>query len=146
MAKVRVFFGTIVAFLVMSVGVLALSIAPWFSLGLDAVLKPGLFATTAAFNIYAVFVGILGALFGGWLCASISRSRVAVVLLATLACAGGLANAAAQSRKPEPGVRVTGVTVAQAISIRKEPAWFTLLIPCAGFVAILVSGHRALNR
>ena len=69
--KLRVLAGTLVAFLAMSMAVFALSIAPWFALGVDGVLKPGVFDTRPAFDAYAVFVGILGALFSGRLCAPI---------------------------------------------------------------------------
>jgi len=141
MVKLRVLAGTLVAFLAMSIAVFALSVAPWFALGVDGVLKPGVFDTRPAFDAYAVFVGILGALFAGWLCARISRSKSAVLLLALLACAGGFVNALAQSRKPDPGPREARVTVTQAIAIRKEPAWFTLLIPVVGFVAVLMGGR-----
>jgi MFS family permease len=141
MMKLRVLAGTLVAFLAMSISVFALSVAPWFGLGVDGVLKPGVFDTRPAFNAYAVLVGILGALFAGWLCARISRSKTAVLLLALVACAGGFVNAFAQSRKPDPGARVSSVTVAQAISVRKEPAWFTLLMPVVGFVAVLIGGR-----
>ena len=76
--------GVIIAFIGMSTVVLAASVAPWFAFGLDAVLQPGRFDSTVPFNIYAVLVGILGALFAGWLCATIARSRIAVISLAVL--------------------------------------------------------------
>lgn len=69
MVTLRVFAGTLVAFLAMSIAVFALSVAPWFALGVDRVLKPGVFDTKPAFNAYAVVIGILGALFSGsWRC------------------------------------------------------------------------------
>jgi uncharacterized protein YndB with AHSA1/START domain len=45
--------------------------------------------------------------------------------------------------KPAPGARPPGLTVVQAIATRKEPAWFTLLMPFAGVAGVLLGGLRA---
>jgi hypothetical protein len=125
----------------MSVVVLAMSLAPWLIFGVDTVLEPGRSATVPAYDVYAVVVGVVGALLGGWLCMKIGRSRLAVVVLAVLSFAGGMANAYAQHAKPEPGPRASGITVMEAVNARKEPAWFTLLMPCLGVVGVLVGGR-----
>src|SRR5580765_4160015 len=125
----RTVLGVVIAFVAMSAIVFAASVAPWFALGLDAVLEPGRFDSTVPFNVYAVLVGILGALFAGWLCATLARTRIAVIALAVLCFAAGMTNAFAQMSKPIPGDRPPGLTVAEAIAKRKEPAWFTLLMP-----------------
>jgi hypothetical protein len=135
--------GVIIAFIGMSTVVLAASVAPWFAFGLDAVLQPGRFDSTVPFNIYAVLVGILGALFAGWLCATIARSRIAVISLAVLCFVGGMTNAFAQMNKPLPGPRASGLTVVDAIAKRREPAWFTLLMPCVGVAAVWLGGRGA---
>jgi sugar phosphate permease len=139
----RLVLGVVVAFVSMSLIVFGLSIAPWFILGLDAVLLPGRFDSTAAFNVYAVIVGLLGALFAGWLCATISRSKRAVIVLAVLCFAAGMTNALGQMNKPEPGARASGMAVMEAMTTRKEPAWFTFLMPCVGVIGVLVAGRRA---
>ena len=125
-----------VSFVTMSVVVLALSIAPWFILGLDVVMEPGRFVTSDVYDVYALLVSVSGALLGGWMCASIGRSRMAVTVLAVLCFAGGVTNTLAQRRKPEPGGRATNVAVAEAVSRRKEPVWFTLVVPVVGFAGV----------
>jgi len=80
--------------------------------------------------------------FGGWLCMRIGRSRIAVIVLAVLSFAGGMANAYAQHAKPAPGARLPGVTVMEAVNTRKEPAWFTLLMPCLGVAGVLIGGRE----
>lgn len=137
----RTVLGVVIAFVAMATLVFAASVAPWFVLGLDTVLQPGRFDTVAAFNVYAVLVGILGAIFAGWLCARIARSWPAVILLAVLCFIAGMTNAFGQSRKPEPGVRQQGLTVGQAVAARREPAWFTLLMPGVGVVGVLLGGR-----
>jgi hypothetical protein len=142
----RAVLGVIGAFIAMSLLVFALSIAPWLLFGVDAVLEPGRYDSTMTFNAYAVLTGIAGALFAGWTCAVIGRSKTAVVVLAFLCFAGGMVNAYGQHQRPEPGPRAAGVSVIQAVSNRKEAAWFTLLMPCVGVVGVMIGGRAGLNR
>jgi hypothetical protein len=139
----RAIFAIIIAFAMMGSLILALSLAPWYILGVDAVLRPATFESTTAFNIYAVVVAIFGAISAGWVCARIGRSRSAVLSLALLCFAAGTTNAYMQSRKPEPGVPEPGLSVEDAIEQRKEPAWFTLLVSGIGVVGVLFGGRRA---
>ena len=61
----RAALGVIVALVTMMVVVLALSAAPWFVLGVDAVLKPGSFDTTTTYTAIAMAVAALGGRGGG---------------------------------------------------------------------------------
>ena len=140
---IRKVLGVAAAFVLMSVGVFGLSIAPWLLFGLDAVMQPARFDTTLVVTGYSVFVGLLGALLSGWLCARITASRAAVVALAALCFLAGAGNAVGQLNKPVPGPRGVGITVTQAMNQRKEPAWFTLLMPLLGVAGVLVGGRRA---
>jgi hypothetical protein len=137
---VRPVLGVIVAFVAMMPVVLGLSLGLWFALGVDGVLLPGRFDGTIILSIYAVLAGVVGALFARWLCVTISRSRTAVIVLAVLCFVMGSGNIFAQWNKPEPGSREPGLTIMQAIEKRKEPLWFTLLMPVAGSGGALVSG------
>src|SRR5262249_12930795 len=134
------------AFVVMSVVVFGLSIAPWFLFGVDAVLLPGRFESVPIYTAYAVLAGVAGAIVGGWVCATIGRARVAIVVLAGLCIAGGVMNATMQQRKPDPGPRVAGASVMDAVTARKEPAWFTWLMPFVGASTVLLVGRRASAR
>jgi hypothetical protein len=142
----RAVAGVVVAFIVMSVLVLALSLAPWYLLGVDAVLEPGRFDSTPAFDAWAVIVGVAGAVLAGWICAAIGRSRIAVSILAVICVAGGFVNHFSQHHKPEPGVRAAGVSVMDAVNQRKEADWFTLLMPCLGAAGVLVGSGLAAAR
>jgi hypothetical protein len=137
---VRPILGVIAAFVAMMALVLGLSLGLWFVLGVDGVLLPGRFDGTIILNLCAVLAGVVGGLFAGWLCATISRSRTAIIVLAALCFVNGLGNAFAHWNKPEPGSREAGLTIKQAIEKRKEPLWFTLLMPVAGSCSTLVSG------
>lgn len=138
----RKILAVVVSFVAMSILVFGLSIAPWFLLGLDRVMQPERFVTVRGYDVYAVLVSVSGALFAGWLCAAIGRSRAAVLILAFVAVAAGLTNAAAQGRKPAPPARAANIAVPTAMMQRKEPVWFTLLVPFAGAIAIMIGGGR----
>jgi hypothetical protein len=137
----RTTLGVIAAFILMAAATFGLSIAPWYFLGLDRVMLPGRFETTTAVTGYSVLVGIAAALAAGWACARITGSRNAVIALAVFAFVAGFGNFFGQRAKPEPGARAAGLTVGQAMTQRKEPAWFTLLMPCVGLVGIIVGGR-----
>jgi hypothetical protein len=143
-SAVRPTLGVIVAFVAMMALVLGLSLGLWFTLGVDGVLLPGRFDGTIILNVCAVLAAVVGGLFAGWLCATISRSRTAVIVLAALCFLNGAGNALAHWGKPVPGPREPGLTIMQAIEKRKEPAWFTLLIPFAGSCSVLLVGWRTL--
>src|SRR5262249_34230178 len=64
-------------------------------------------------------------------------------VLAAICCVGGMVNALAHHNKPEPAARPPGTTVMEAVDRRREPAWFTLLVPCLGTAAVLFAGRRA---
>jgi hypothetical protein len=124
--------------------VLGLSMGLWFALGVDGVLLPGRFDGTTVLNCWTVMAGVVGGIFAGWLCATISRSRTAIIVLAMLCFINGAGNAVAHWVKAEPGSRAPGLTIMEAIEKRKEPAWFTLLMPIAGSCSALLSGRRTL--
>jgi hypothetical protein len=65
-----------------------------------------------------------------------------VISLAVIFAAGGVGNAISQMNKADPGRREPGLSVAQAVSMRKEPAWFTTLMPCAGAALVVAVGLR----
>jgi hypothetical protein len=142
----RAFLGVVVAFVTMSVTVLALSLAPWFVFGVDGVLQPGRFDSTPIYTGYALVVGVIGGAFAGWLCEAISRSRLAVYVLAVLCAGAGLTNHFSQQHKPAPGPRPAGVSVMDAVVQRKEPDWFTLASPVLGVTALVIAGRGRPSR
>jgi hypothetical protein len=137
---IRPIAGVVLSLAAMAALVFAGSIALWFAVGVDRVLTPGSFDGTPLLNVWSVAVSVVGALAGGWLCYRISESRTAVVVFAGLCLVMGLGNAFAQRAKPEPGPRPSGVSVLEAVKLRKEPPWFTLLVPVVGAVGALIGG------
>jgi hypothetical protein len=142
---IRATLGVIVAFVLMVVLVLVLSMGLWLALGVDGVLRPGVFDGSALLDIYAVLAGVTGAIVAGWLCAKISRSTSAVAVFVALCFVMGTVNAVMQIKKPDPGARPPGLSLQQAIEKRKEPMWFIFLMPVLGSTSALLSGRRALG-
>jgi hypothetical protein len=132
--------GLVFSLVAMAALVFAGSIAPWFAFGIDRVLAPGSFDGTRLLNVWSVVVSAVGAVAGGWLCWRISESRTAVIVFACLCLVMGLGNAFGQGAKAEPGPRPSGLSVLEAVKLRKEPAWFTFLVPVVGAVGALVGG------
>jgi MFS family permease len=137
----RTVFAVIVAFIAMSIFAFGLSILPWYVYGLDGVLEPKRFDTTAMITAYSLVISFVGAVLGGFIVRRIGRSMIGVVVLAILCLIGGAANAIGQMYKPEPSVRQSGVTIMEAVQQRKEPAWYTLLIPLIGVGGVMIGGR-----
>jgi hypothetical protein len=136
----RTFPGVVASLVAMAALTFALSIALWFALGVDGVLQPGSFRDTPLLGAWSVAASAAGAVAGGFLCARLTRSRAAVGALAAIGFLMGAGNAAGQRGKQEPGARPAGLGVFQAIGQRKEPGWFTLLVPVIGAAGILAGG------
>ena len=137
---VRPIAGVILSLAVMAALTFGASIALWFAMGVDRVLAPGSFDGTPLLNTWSVAVSVVGALVGGWLCFRISESRTAVIVFACFCLLMGLGNAFGQRGKPEPGPRPAALSVMDAVKQRKEPAWFTFLVPVIGAVGALIGG------
>lgn len=137
----RIVLAVIIAFIAMSVFVFALSIAPWYVYGVDGVLEPERFDTTAIITAYSLVISFLGAVIGGFIVKRIGRSMTGVVVLAVLCVIGGAINAIGQMYKPDPPARQSGVTTVEAMQQRKEPTWYTLLIPLIGVVGVMIGGR-----
>jgi hypothetical protein len=123
-----------------------LSIAPWLLFGVDGVLDPGTFDTTTAINIYSLIVSLVGGIFGGWIAATIGRSRVTVLVLLGLGLLASIGNVFVHISKAEPGPRTASVSVIEAVSTRKEPLWYTLVIPVLGAAGILIGGRMTFRK
>jgi hypothetical protein len=141
----RSVLGVVVSLVATALLVLALSFGYWFAMGVDGVLRPGTYDGTLALNVWSVVFSVVGAVFGGWLCAVTTRSRTAMIVFAALSLLMAAANAVGQVNKPEPGVRPAGKSVFEAIGTRKEPVWFVALVPPLGAACALVVGLRVLR-
>src|SRR5437879_4278574 len=137
---IRPIAGVVLSLVAMAALVFAGSIALWFAVGVDRVLTQGSFDGTPLLNVWSIAVSIVGALAGGWLCFRISESRTAVIVFACFCLVMGLGNSVGQRRKPDPGPRPSGLSVLEAVKLRKEPEWFTFLVPVVGALGALVGG------
>lgn len=103
--------GALLAFVVMSCLVFGLSIAPWYILGLDVVLRPSGFDTGAMMTFYLLVVSAVSAIAGGWIAARVGKSRLSVIILAILGLLAGIVNGRRpfeQTRAGAPSYRSLG--------------------------------------
>ena len=140
----RPILGVIVSLILMVIFSFGLTISIWFALGVDGVLLPGSFDGTTILSAWSVLIGILGSLLGGWLCATIGRSRTSLIVFACICFLMGASNALMHFQKADPGPRKPGLSVMEAINARKEPAWYTLLLTSIGPTGSLFAGRRVL--
>ena len=109
-------------------------------LGMDRLLKPGSYEFAPVFMICAIVLMAVPALAGGYICASIARTRIPVVVLAALMLLWGVAGAAG-SMKPDAGPRPAGTTWAEGLGKFRHPAWFALATGAVGAFGVMLGGR-----
>jgi hypothetical protein len=131
-----VIVGWIVGFVIAFGGFLGL----WFGFGVDGVLEKGQYKGTTVLNVGAPLLGLLGALAAGFVCAKISKSRTAVMVLAVILLIAGACDGMMSQARPTPGPRPEGQTVMEAIKNGKPPMWWSIANPLIGFSGVLLGG------
>lgn len=93
------------------------------------------------FSIAAPAITVLGAIFGGWLCAKIGRGRKPAMVLAAIVLVLGGTMAFFTLQKPFPAdPRDPSMTVKQIMEIGREPTWLAIFNPIGGAVGVLIGG------
>lgn len=137
--------GVLLGYVTMFVAVFLLFSAGYLVLGTDGSYQAGSWDVSFAWVILSIVVGLLAAVAGGYVCASISDSPKApqalvgvVVVLGLLmalpAVMGGSAEAATM-------VRPDTVGLFDAMMNAKQPNWLTLLNPVLGAVGVVVGAR-----
>jgi hypothetical protein len=132
--------GVVVGYVALFIVTAGLFMTMWFGLGPDQIFEPGTFHPNIILNIGAPAISVLGALLGGWVCAKVSRSRKAVIALASIVLIVGLVAAYFTLQKPEPGARDPKWTAKETMDHGREPNWYALANPFIGCFGILLGG------
>ena len=135
---VRAILAVVAGYIVIALLAAGLFVGLWIVLGVDGVLQPGTFQGNMTLNVAAVVISLIAAIAGGWMCAKIAKSRTPPRVLAGIVLVLGLAMALSGINKPDPGPRVPGLTVFQALQQGKEPTWYALLNPFLGATGVLI--------
>lgn len=111
------------------------------TLGLDGVYKPGLYEPATSWVMLSFVYGILAAIAGGYVCRWIGRSRQLLHAFAGVVLLLGIISAVvAYMNAGEPGPRLPGETMAEAVSKTSQPLWVALLNPIVGAAGVLIGG------
>jgi len=137
----RSIIAVIGSYIVMAVLIVGVFMGLWLGMGPDRLLEPASWKGNMLLTIAAPAITVIGGLFGGWMCAKISRSRKPVMVLAGLVFVLGMTMAFFTLQEPEPtGPRDPAMTMDQIMEQGREPTWLAILNPIIGAGAVLIGG------
>ena len=145
----RAILGVIVGYIVMAGVVFGSFAAAWMVLGPDGTYKEGLWEVSTSWMIMMFAVGLVAAMIGGAVCATIAaKGSKAAMVLAGLVLVLGFVDAGfklAAPREDRPTVRESGATMFEATQSSQEPTVMLLGNPVIGLVGVLI-GARLVGR
>jgi hypothetical protein len=137
--------GVIVGYLAMFLVVFVLLSGAFLALGVDRTFQPGTYDVTTLWLVVWFAVTALAGLAGGYVCAALSASRKAPVVLAGLVLLLGLAMAApVLMAKPPEANQMRGADVGnlEAMQYAREPVWVAIMNPVLGAAGAILGARR----
>jgi hypothetical protein len=131
----------ILSYIIMAVLVTVVGIGAFLLLGVERVFQPDSYEVSTLWVAISAAVSIASAILGGYLCATISRSIKACMVLALIVLVIGIIFCFPKMRE-DPHVRAGVVPALQVMNLAQLPAWMYVLSPALAGFAILV-GARA---
>lgn len=137
-------------YLVMAVAIMVIFAAAYPILGVERLFAPGTYDAAPGWIVLSFAVGLLAAMAGGWVSARIAPRKAAPLSLAGLVLVLGtiLAIPALGSGDPaRGGPRPAGVTMSDAMTRARQPAWVAVANPFVGAIGVLLgASYRRLRR
>jgi hypothetical protein len=119
----------------------------FLGLGSERTFQPGTYNPTMLWNLLAIGLGFVAALWGGMVAAKIGRGQAAAKSLAIVVFVLGLVVAFMNlSTKTDPGPRTGDVSNADAMNKAQTPVWLSFLNPFIGAAGVLAGGRRVSAR
>lgn len=107
-------------------------------MGADLVFRPGVFDVSGLWIITSVVLGLIGAVLGGYVCATVARTVGAPKKLAVVVIVVGVALALPSMTGDAPILpREATVASSEAMQSGRQPGWLALLNPLIGAVGVL---------
>ncbi|MCZ6824201.1 MAG: hypothetical protein O7E50_00770 [Gemmatimonadetes bacterium] len=107
-------------------------------MGADLVFRPGVFDVSGLWIITSVVLGLIGAVLGGYVCATVARNVGAPKKLAVVVIVVGVALALPSMTGDAPTLpREATVASSEAMQSGRQPGWLALLNPLIGAVGVL---------
>jgi hypothetical protein len=135
--------GIALGYLVRSFFVFATFSLAFLALGADRSFQPGTYEVSEAWAFLSILLEIGAAIVGGFLCASVSRTKSAPIVLAILLLILGVVGAVLMpppgdlAPQPRPG----NVGNFEAMQNASTPPWIEWLVPFVGAAGVLAGAH-----
>lgn len=135
--------GIALGYLVMAFFVFATFSLTFVTLGADRSFQPGTYEVSEVWAFLSILLTLGAAIVGGFLCASVSRSRTAPIVLAALVLGMGIAGALLlpPSGDLAPQPRPGDVGNFEAMQNASTPPWIAWLNPFLGAAGVLAGAH-----
>ena len=136
--------GSVVAgYATMFATVFLLMTVSWYALGADGAFRPGSWDLSGTWIVVGVAVGIIAAIAGGYVAATVARDPAAGLWLAGFVFILGVAMAipVLTAAPADPGPRPDQLPMFDAMSKAQQPKWIALLNPVLGAVGALVGAR-----
>ncbi|HET9886239.1 MAG TPA: hypothetical protein VFR10_01910 [bacterium] len=135
--------GIALGYVVMAFFVFATFSLAFLALGADRSFQPGTYEVSEVWAFLSILLGIGAAIVGGFLCAAVSRSKSAPLVLAALVLLLGIVGAVLMppsgdlAPQPRPG----NVGNFEAMQNASTPPWIVWLNPFLGAAGVLAGAH-----
>ena len=119
----------------------------WFVLGSDFAFVEGTYEATVGWSVVAIGLGLVGAVLGGLVTASIGRAVAPVKVLAGIVLVLGLVEAVmfqfdiGESEETEQAVAAEELPMWEAASKAQPPTWYSFTIPFIGCAGVVIGGR-----
>jgi len=130
--------GVVLGYLMMAAFVfLSLSFA-YRIMGADLVFQPDVFDVSGLWIITSIVLGLVSAVLGGYVCATVARNLGAPKMLAVVVIVLGVVLALPAVKGDAPTLPREGtVASSEAMQSARQPGWLALLNPLIGAVGVL---------
>ena len=143
----RRILAVVVGYATMFVLVFVTFSAVFLGLGTERTFQPGTYQPTMMWNLLAIALGFVAALWGGMVAAKIGQGPAAAKSLAIVVFVLGLVVAVMQmTSKTDPGPRVGEVSNADAMNKAQTPLWVAFLNPFIGAAGVMAGARRVRDR
>jgi hypothetical protein len=145
---VRTIAAVVVGYLVMALLVFALFSAAYLAMGADAAFRPGTFEVSGLWVATSFVLGLVAAVVGGYVCATIAQDGKGPLILAALTLLLGVLVAVPllTSDAGQPQVRSGDVPNLAAMQQARQPGWVALLNPLVGAAGVLAGARLKRER
>ncbi len=142
----RAILAVIVGYVVLFIFVVATLSATWFALGADFAYNEGTYEASTGWSAVAIVLGVIAAVIGGLVTASIARTATPVKVLAGIVLVLGLVEAVnyqvlEDDESTEQLVRTEDISMFEAATKSQPPAWYSYALPLVGCAGVLLGGR-----